>query len=331
MESLLPRYFKLLLQIRNNNYVQFCQNHENLFQEAKKTGDYTGAIKHYYSMMAPIIEAGYGASWQFIPKQHAKQSRSEAIRHLHHLIAKKIALAPGKHGLDIGCGVGGVLQEIAAYSGGRMTGVALSQEECHQANTGIKKKNLEKLCQVVQGNNLQLPFQENTFDSAYAIYSFKYLTSELLQKGFSEAYRVLKPGSSFLIYDAVLSKGYVPHHPDHARVTEQFVYSTAMPPLHTLDEILDSARRSGLQVISQTDFPEGIKWHYCLKDSRLFSWILSSKAIDQCIHLLERTHFFSEGFLQFYKTFIAGSVKHLIEFGEKDIASFSQLVVFKKP
>ena len=48
--------------------------------------------------------------------------RESIIRHEHYL-ASKLNVGPGKKVLDVGCGVGGPLREIAAFTGASVTGL----------------------------------------------------------------------------------------------------------------------------------------------------------------------------------------------------------------
>jgi len=330
MSNLYSRYLNLLFNIRKNNFLTFIDKHDKLYQEATRSKDYTEAANHYYQTMAEIIEVFYGPSWQFCPPQYHKQPRSEAIKSLHQTIARMIQHAPGKCSLDMGCGLGGALQEISTYSGGKTVGVSLSEEECKEANLLIKQKDLEKLCNVVQGNSLQLPFSESSFDSTYSIYSFKYLPSHQLKQGFSEAFRVLKPGGSFLLYDAILTKQYNPDNAEHSSLAKKLTYLTAMPPLHNLEELLENANQAGFQLVTQLNLSQERKWFHYFVEDKLLMWSVSSKIVPNLMKILEKTKALSEGFTKFYRDFLADTVNTIVELGKKDLVTFSQILVFKK-
>ena len=61
-----------------------------------------------------------------------------------------------------------------------------------------RRLGLQNLTEVVEGNFLQMPFEANTFDGAYAIEATCHAPK--LEQVYGEVYRVLKPGSYFVTY-----------------------------------------------------------------------------------------------------------------------------------
>ncbi|KAL0454051.1 UNVERIFIED_CONTAM: 24-methylenesterol C-methyltransferase 2 [Sesamum latifolium] len=106
---------------------------------------------------------------------------------------------PGARILDAGCGVGGPMRAIAAHSGANVVGVTINEYQVNRARMHNKKAGLDKLCEVVCGNFLQMPFEDNTFDGAYSIEATCHAPK--LEDVYSEIYRVLKPGSLYVSYE----------------------------------------------------------------------------------------------------------------------------------
>lgn len=58
-----------------------------------------------------------------------------------------------------------------------------------------------------------MPFEDDSFDCAYAIYSLKYFVD--LEPILKEVARVLKPGGRFVIYDLIKTSNFDENRPEH--------------------------------------------------------------------------------------------------------------------
>lgn len=91
--------------------------------------------------------------------------------------------------LDIGCGTGALMKEIA--SGGTVTGVDFSADAVHFC----KQRGLEN---VVQGSVTSLPFLNDTFDIVLALDILEHVEDD--GQAVQEISRVLKPGGVAIIF-----------------------------------------------------------------------------------------------------------------------------------
>lgn len=100
--------------------------------------------------------------------------------------------------LDIGCGGGAnIANWIDLCKKGHVTGIDYSEVS---VDTSTKKNKIaisENRCSVLQGNVLDLPFNDEKFDIASAFETI-YFWPEI-EKSFSQVYRVLKSGGKFMI------------------------------------------------------------------------------------------------------------------------------------
>ncbi len=81
--------------------------------------------------------AGWGTSFHFAHRW-ANEEHGESLKRHEHYLALRLGLKPGDKVLDVGCGVGGPLREIALFSGAHITGegrAALGQEAAAAAET----------------------------------------------------------------------------------------------------------------------------------------------------------------------------------------------------
>jgi ubiquinone/menaquinone biosynthesis C-methylase UbiE len=99
------------------------------------------------------------------------------------------SLPPGSKVLDIGCGNG---RNLFYRSDIDITGLEMSQELCDIV--------IEKGGNVIQGNMINLPFDDNTFDYIICIAVYHHLdNAKDREQALNEMYRILKPnGKSFI-------------------------------------------------------------------------------------------------------------------------------------
>jgi ubiquinone/menaquinone biosynthesis C-methylase UbiE len=101
--------------------------------------------------------------------------------------------------LDVGCGGGQnaveLLKRLPAID---LTGVDLSESQVDRA-TG-RNRDFHSRSRFVQGNALDLPFDDATFDIVYSIASIKHWPDQ--KRGLAECLRVLIPGGRLFILEA---------------------------------------------------------------------------------------------------------------------------------
>jgi ubiquinone/menaquinone biosynthesis C-methylase UbiE len=105
------------------------------------------------------------------------------------------------HVLDIGCGLGGTARFVASRYGSRVVGIDLTTEYVETGNTLCKWVGLGQRISLHQGSALSMPFAERSFDGAYMLHVG--MNIEDKEKLASEVARVLRPRSSFGIYDVM--------------------------------------------------------------------------------------------------------------------------------
>ncbi|MCH2182957.1 MAG: class I SAM-dependent methyltransferase [Mariniblastus sp.] len=98
------------------------------------------------------------------------------------------------HVLDICCGTGAAMQELAPLCQGCLVGIDMSQGMLRQA-----AKNLQEIkgrFELVRGNAFDMPFR-STFDLAVSFGAFGHVRPPLESSFITEIYRVLSPGGRF--------------------------------------------------------------------------------------------------------------------------------------
>jgi demethylmenaquinone methyltransferase/2-methoxy-6-polyprenyl-1,4-benzoquinol methylase len=183
------------------------------------------SVARYYDLMNTLLSFGIHHLW-----------KRTAI--------KMLNLAPGDHILDV-CGGTGDLAILAARNIGDSGQVVIYDINHAMIRAGLHKvinTSIEKRVRYVQGNAEEISFRNRHFDSAMVGFGIRNVTH--MQKGFSEMYRVLKPGGKMMCLE--FSKPTAPVF----RWMYDF-YSFYMMPL--IGEIIAGSRKA------YTHLPESIR------------------------------------------------------------------------
>ena len=100
--------------------------------------------------------------------------------------------------IDLGCGGGGnIARLLALLPKGHVTGLDYSPVSVEVSTRTNEAAIREKRCEILQGNVLQLPMPDASFDVATAFETIYFWPS--IAQSFREVRRVLKPGGRFMI------------------------------------------------------------------------------------------------------------------------------------
>ncbi len=263
-------YLHTMKAVKGWDLREFHDRHRQLYRQARSNGDHGQVTRFYYSLMAGVIEGACGTCWHFCPPR-AGESREEAIRNMHQLLCRLLGHGPGRHVLEIGCGIGGTMRSIALHTGGHVAGVTIGHEEIRRANELIRQARLEALCIAVEGDCQVLPFPDRSFDGAYAIYALKYLAH--IEKTLSEAFRVLRPGAPLVVYDIHRTERFNPSNAGHVRWMTALEYATGMPPLLTAGALADAARQVGFDCETRMDISQEYPWYHDFVVNPVNAWM----------------------------------------------------------
>ncbi len=115
-------------------------------------------------------------------------------------IIRTLPLAPGSHGLDIGCGIGLQIPQLVEAVGprGHVTGLDISAELLAYAQHQISALPCANQVTLKQGDMRSLPFPDHSFDWAWSADCVGYPSGDLLPV-LTEIKRVVRPGGSIAI------------------------------------------------------------------------------------------------------------------------------------
>jgi len=114
-------------------------------------------------------------------------------------LARAAGIDSTKQVLDVGSGVGGSSRCLAREFGCRVTGIDLTDEYCRVAAMLSERIGLSALVSYRQGDALNLPFANDTFDVVWTEHAAMNIPNKT--RLYQEMNRVLRPGGTLAIYD----------------------------------------------------------------------------------------------------------------------------------
>jgi len=255
------------------DYDSYFSYRGDMSKDAKKQEsrekDVLKLVNHYYNLVTDFYEYGWGQSFHFAPRFEGETFNESIARHEYYL-ASRIQAKPGQVLLDVGCGVGGPLRNIARFSQAKVVGVNNNEYQCKRTQRLNEKAGLQHLSDVVKGDFMNLPFPDNHFDGVYAIEATCH-SSDRVQT-FQNVFRVCKEGGYFGCYEWGMTDKYDAKNERHRKIKHGIEYGNSLPILVHINEIIENARQAGFEVIEAFDVAETAKeagqtigWHSTLK------------------------------------------------------------------
>jgi SAM-dependent methyltransferase len=172
------------------------------------------------------------------PVDHVHSGGAEATR----VLAGALQPAPGLSLLDIGSGIGGPARWIAKHYGCHVTGIDLTSDFCVAARSLNEATGLTEKVTIVEGNALDLPFADATFDLAYSQNVIMNIADKA--RFYREAFRVLRPGGRCAFANLTRGVGEPIYPVPWAQVAQASF-------LATVDETREQILASGFEIVSQ--------------------------------------------------------------------------------
>ena len=175
----------LVIRRSNATVQKEVSFYNSLFEDStaveKRQDQYKTLVTNYYSLSTDFFEYGWGQSFHFA-NRFCGETLFESLQRHESYLALKMKVKSGDKILDLGCGVGGPLRRIAYLTGAHITGITISQYQIQRAKQigeyiqiivvysfEIHYSGVPANCQFIQGDFMELPFEDNSFDHIYTI------------------------------------------------------------------------------------------------------------------------------------------------------------------
>lgn len=174
-------------------------------------------------------------------------------------------LEPGMKVLDIGCGVGGPMANLARYCGASFVGL---NNNAYQIERGLKNiRDVQSLCSFLHCDFMQIPQADASYDAAIAIESIAHAPNKRLV--FEEIWRILHPGALFAGYEWCLTENYDPHDAEHENIKKKIEIGNGLPDIASISEVNLALDKAGFELVEGHDVAESqdseIPWFDALR------------------------------------------------------------------
>jgi ubiquinone/menaquinone biosynthesis C-methylase UbiE len=168
-------------------------------------------------------------------------------------IAEALGLTSGSHVLDLGSGLGGPARTLVELTGCTVTGVDLTPEFCEAATALSEWTGLSGRTRFQVGDATATGLADEAVDAALTVHVAMNIADKAAL--YAEAFRVLRPGGRFVVYDVLQGEGGDVHYP----VPWAADPSTSF--LATPEEMRELLPAAGFELLSEVDSSdESLGW-----------------------------------------------------------------------
>jgi sterol 24-C-methyltransferase len=229
----------------------------------KRKSNYADVVNKYYDLATDFYEFGWGSSFHFAPR-HKWESLQSSIERHELWLAHRLGLDENMKAIDIGCGVGGPLRNIAKFSGAKIVGLNNNEYQVARARRIAEQSGLVNQASYLKGDFMNIPVPEAEFDAAYAIEATCHAPDRV--GVYSQIFKVLKPGAKFGTYEWAMTDVYDSNNAQHKAHKLGIERGNGLPDLETVETILQALRDAGFEIIEHCDRAPAtdIPWYFPL-------------------------------------------------------------------
>ncbi len=238
--------------------------------DSKRTGNYTDVVNKYYDLATSFYEYGWGESFHFAHRYKWETLRESIVRHEHYL-ASKLNVKKGDKVLDVGCGIGGPLREIAAFTGADVTGLNNNAFQISRGEQMNKSTGRHDNCGFIKADFMNIPVPDNTYDAVYQIEATCHAPDAV--KCYAEIFRVLKPGGVFASYEWCLTEEYDPKNEKHKQIRQDILLGNGLPTARSCKDVSNAMKKAGFKLEEEEDLVKtsDVNWYEPIDPYRRWS------------------------------------------------------------
>ncbi|KAI8556485.1 hypothetical protein RHMOL_Rhmol05G0256600 [Rhododendron molle] len=150
--------------------------------------------------------------------------------------------------LDVGCGIGGPLREIARFSMTSITGLNNNEYQITRGKELNRKAGLDKTCDYVKADFMKMPFPDNSFDAAYALEATCHAPDAV--GCYEEIHRVLKPGQCFAAFEWCMTDSFDPNNEEHLNIKKEIELGNGLTDVRTRAQCLEALKQVGFELMA---------------------------------------------------------------------------------
>lgn len=239
-------------------------------------------VAHHYDigngLYALMLDAEH---WQYScgywPRDDMTLAQAQNAKLAH--IARKLALSPGQHVLDIGCGWGGMAIYLAQTHNVHVTGVTLSEEQAELARDRVAAAGVEDKVEIVLEDYRDTATSGRKFDRIVSVGMFEHVGRAQFEEFFEDCAKLLADDGVMLLH--TIGRMGQPGITDP--FTRKYIFPGGYIP--ALSETLAASEKSRLIV---TDV-ETLRLHYA---KTIHQWYANCLANREAIIALHDERFF---------------------------------------
>ena len=302
--------------------------------ERDRREQYRSLVNHYYDLVTDFYEFGWGQSFHFAPRRRGESFKASLLRHQHYL-AERLSLKPGMQVLDVGCGVGGPMGNLARHSGASFVGINNNAYQIERAK--LHTRDVESLCRFIHGDYMRIPEDDERYDAAFVIESTPHAPDKA--GAFREILRVLRPGACFAGYEWCLTEDFDPGNAEHVRIKNEIMVGDALPEIASMSEICAALRAAGFELLDSRDRAHEsdpqTPWYRALQGRDFSLWSIPRTPFGRALTVLtlrvgERLRLFPEG-SRAVCTLLDATADALVEGGKSGIFTPMFFFLARKP
>ncbi|XP_057456944.1 cycloartenol-C-24-methyltransferase-like [Lotus japonicus] len=303
-------------------------------KEEERKANYSDMVNKYYDLSTSFYEFGWGESFHFAARWKGESLRESIKRH-EHFLALQLGLKQEDKVLDVGCGIGGPLREIARFSKASVIGLNNNEYQLTRGKELNRIAGVDKTCSFVKADFMKMPFPDSSFDAVYAIEATCHAPDAY--GCYKEIFRVLKPGQHFAAYEWCMTDAYDPNNKEHQKLKAEIEIGNGLPDVRSTTKCLEALKEAGFEVIWDKDLAldSPLPWYLPLDTSHfsLSSFRLTTAGrfvTRNLVKALEFVKLAPEGSLR-VQDFLEKAADGLTVAGKKEIFTPMFFFLAKKP